>query len=63
MESNKHDHAKPVLLNLPVRKLPPIPVPVEYYDAEYAAWLAKNDPAEYMEYRAIVIEAVLECFM
>lgn len=45
------------------RKLPPIPVPEAYYDAEYAAWLMENDPGAYLEYRAIVIEAVAECFL
>ena len=63
MENSKHDPAKPVRLNLPVRKLPPIPMPVEYYDAEYAAWLKEHDPGGYIEYRAIVIEAAVACSM
>lgn len=46
-----------------IKKLPSIPVPEEYYDAEYAAWLMEHDPGGYLEYRAIVIEAVVECFM
>ena len=63
METTSHDPLEPAASGLLPRKLPPIPVPEVYYDAEYAAWLAENDPAGYIEYRAIVIEAVLECFM
>jgi hypothetical protein len=63
MEITSRDHLEFAAPGLLPHKLPPIPVPEEYYDAEYAAWLAENDPAGYIEYRAIVVEAVVECFL